>query len=176
MKKLIAVLILVCMAVSVSACGSASEFTQDVIDSAVNKEVKSKTFEFDGGSIELNTGFYTMNFVSEDYDFILGDGTLTVMGKKQVYVNAEISKLTASEYASAQQENLASFSPTELTEVDGIPTFLCFSENEGGELVMSNWYFKTSEGFWCVIFAANKSVFDGLYEDICGYAKSIKFS
>lgn len=76
MKKVLSVLMVLCLVVSLAGC----DFLKDVADSA--KVEEPKTFEFDGISIELTTNFLRMEFISDEYDFIVGDEILSVFGIK----------------------------------------------------------------------------------------------
>lgn len=80
MRKFLSVLMVICLMFSLCGCA----FLRDVADSTVNNDEKVKVFDFEGLSIELTTDFLRMDFISEDYDVIVGDGEITVMGIKML--------------------------------------------------------------------------------------------
>ena len=95
MKKFFAVLMVVLLTFSLCGC----DFLKDVSDMAQNKVAQAKTFEFDGLSIDLTTDFMRMNFVDEDYDFIVGTVGITIMGAKWLNSETELGDFTVTEFA-----------------------------------------------------------------------------
>lgn len=171
MKKLLALLMAFCLIFSLCGC----DFVKDVADSAINEKAKAKTFELDGVSIKLTTDFLRMDFVSEDYDFVVGDEELTIMGLEMDFDENEVNSLTVSEFAEFFRSNMLDSDPTEVEEMSGIPVFeYCSDSDDGEELTTAVMFYKGDDSFWAICFAADTDDFDELYDDICKYAKSVK--
>lgn len=169
MKKIFAVLLAFCLLFTLVGC----DFIKDVADSTKIEE--SKVFDFDGISIELTTDFLRMDFVSEDYEFIVGNEDLTIMGIKIPNSETEMSQLTVTEFA----ENFRSLlmqnnEVTEIAEMDEIPTMQYCEDSDEGEQTVAMMYYKATDCFWIVCFAAFSDEFDDMYDDICKYAKTVK--
>lgn len=182
MKKIIAVILVVCMAASLCACNSTSNLkglTSDLKDSVQNLTPEAKTFEFDGVSIDLNTEFISMDFLAEDFAFVVGDGDITVMG---FYLSSE-------EFGSENTENdfdvktIAAFyrgataangSPTELSEHNGIPYFEYNDTADGVEQTNLFTFYKTSGDFLVIIFAFDSASAETLRPTALGYAETVK--
>ena len=170
MKKFFAVILMLLLTVALCGC----DFLKDVNDMAENPVAKPKTFEAEGISIELTTDFLQMGFVDEDYDFIIGDKTLTVMGEKWLNSETELGDFTVNEFAEYHRFLLEQINPTELSDLDGIPTMQYKTPaDDGGNITAAVTYYKTEDCFWVVTFAADSEKFSKIYDDICKYAKSI---
>ncbi len=170
MKKIISILIVACLMFSLCAC----DFLKDVADSAVNTNAEAKTFEFDGISIELTTDFLRMDFVSEDYDFIVGDETLTIMGIKMPHEETGLSELPVLEFAKNFRSLMLENNPTSVTQIDSIPTMQYRSTESGEEQTVAVMYYKTDDCFWVLCFTTLTEDFDDMYDNICKYAKTVK--
>ena len=171
MKKIISICISLILCLTLCSC----DFMQDVMDLAESVgNVQSKTFEFDGLTIELTTGFLRMDFISDDYDFVVGDGTVTVLGVKSDHDDTELRDLTVMEYAELFRENMEEVNPTEIQEIDGIPTLQYAVDTDDGEQTFAVMYYKGTDCFWVVCFAAYTDIFPDNYDDICKYAKSVQ--
>jgi hypothetical protein len=168
MKKVIAVLI--CIGFVFTLCGCT--FLKDVADSAGIE--KPKVFEYEGVSIELTTDFFRMDdLLSEDYDFVIGDGDVTVMGIKAVLDDA--GQTTPDEFAELYRSVISQQNPTEVTTLDGIPTFqFVMKENEEDDLKVAVMFYKGSGPIWVVTFATDVEDFNEHYDDICKFAKTVK--
>ncbi|MBE6740206.1 MAG: hypothetical protein E7565_07800 [Ruminococcaceae bacterium] len=168
MKKVIAVLMCICFVFTLCGC----TFLKDVADSAGIE--KPKVFEYEGVSIELTTDFFRMDdLLSEDYDFVIGDGDVTVMGVKAVLDDA--GQTTPDEFAELYRSVISQQNPTEVTELDGIPTFqFVMKENEEDDLKVAVMFYKGSGPIWVVTFATDVEDFNEHYEDICKFAKTVK--
>ena len=79
MKKVLALFMVICFMTTLCGC----TFLKDVSDLSGKEE--PKTFQFDGVSIELTTEFLRMDFISKDYDFVVGTDDLTVMGERRLW-------------------------------------------------------------------------------------------
>ena len=168
MKKVASILLVLCLVVSLVGCN----FLTDIADST--KVEEPKTFEFDGISIELTTNFLRMEFVSDKYDFIVGDEILSVFGIKTETKGTDLEDMSASEYAQNFRSLMEYCEPTEITFIDDIPT-MQYTEGEAGEeQTCAVTFFKGEKYIWIVCFAAATEDFDDLYEDICSYAKTVK--
>ena len=167
MKKLLAIFTVICVMFSLCGC----VFLKDMADSAGFE--KPKTFEYDGLSIELTNDFLRMDFVSEEYDFIIGTEEITVLGVKvDVEDNENISDM---DYAVAFRNAFIDNNPTELTEISSIPTLNYeFSDDNGKNQTAAVMFYKGTDCFWVVTFATLSNNFDELYDEICGYAKTVK--
>ena len=171
MKKLIAVILAVCFIFSLSGCS----FLKDVSDMAQNEIPQAKTFKADGLSIDLTTDFLQMDFVDKDYNFIIGNDDLTVMGEKWLNSDTELGDFTVGEFAEYHRFLLEKINPTILNDMDGIPTMkYTTTADDGGEITAAVMYYKSDDSFWIVTFAADTDKFLKLYDEICTYAKSVK--
>ena len=171
MRKIFATLMAVYLIFSLCGC----DFLKDVSDKAANDVAKPKTFEMDGVSIELTTDFLQMDFVDEDYDFIIGDETLTIMGEKWLNSDTELGDFTVQEFAEYHRFLLEKVNPTILNDMDGIPTMkYTTSKNKDEDITAAVMYYKADDCFWIITFACNSDEFLKIYNDICEYAKSVK--
>lgn len=170
MKKIISVLLAVCLLFLLCGC----TFFKDINDFALNDEAVEKTFEFDGISIELTTDFLRMDSLKEDYDFVVGTKTLCVLGLKMPDSETELGDFTVKEYAENFHSLVEELGPDEVTEIDGIPTFKYRDTDEEGEMTLALTFYRGSDCFWVIFFSAETENFDGLYSDICKYAKTVK--
>lgn len=168
MKKVASILMVLCLVVSLAGC----DFLKDVADSA--KVEEPKTFEFDGISIELTTNFLRMEFISDEYDFIVGDEILSVFGIKVDTEGTDLEDMTATEYAQNFRTLMADYEPTEITFIDDIPTMQYTEGDEDEKQTCAVTFFKGEKYIWLVCFAAAAEDFDDLYDDICSYAKTVK--
>ncbi len=167
MKKILALIMIVCLMLSLCGC----TFLKDLSDSTRDEE--PKTFEYDGISIELTTNFVRMDFVSEEYDLVIGNDDLTVIGVKAVLDDGGTT--SAAEFAEIYRSVIEKHNPTEVTELDGIPTLQCIMKEDGEEdLKVATMFYKGSSCLWVVCFAADEDEFSGQYDDICKYAKTVK--
>ncbi len=168
MKKLFAVIVVVCLLLSFGGC----DFLRDVADST--KDEQPKTFDFDGISIELTTQFLRMDFINEDYDFIVGNDTVCIMGFEIPTDDTDLGDLTVLEFAQYFRTLMEEDNPTEVSEMDGIPTLQYTAlSDDGEEQTMAVMFYKADDCFWAVCFACATEKFDAAYADICQYAKSV---
>jgi len=170
MKKVISVLVAVLLLLSLCAC----DLLSDAIDSVENEEAKPKTFTYEGISIELTTDFLRMDFISEEYDFIVGDDLLAVMGMKVTFDDTDISNYTVKEFAENFHQVFEENNPTELTDIDGIPVFQYRVIDDEDDQTMAVTFHKAEDCFWLVMFGADTAEFSKVYPDICKYAKTVK--
>lgn len=171
MKKILAVILaLVCFMMCLSGC----TFLKDVTDLVLNDEAKAKTFEFDGISIELTTDFLRMDSLKEDYDFAVGSETVSVLGLKMLDSETEMGNASVKEFAEEFHSLVEELGAEEITEIDGIPTFKYQSTEEDEEITLALTFYRGKDCFWIVFFSAESENFDGLYSDICKYAKTVK--
>lgn len=169
MKKVLAVLMVICIALSLCGC----TFLKDVADSAKIEE--PKTFEFEDISIELTSRYLRMDFISEDYDFIVGNEEVTVMGLKVEAEEDVFELMTVRDYAVSFHSLLEADNPTEVTEIDGIPTMQYNSyTDDGKKQTTAVMFYKGSDCFWVITFTSVTEKFDDNYSDICKFAKSVK--
>lgn len=170
MKKILSILMVVCLIFSLSAC----DFAGDVVDSTLNIKADPKTFEFDGLSIELTTDFLRMDFISEEYDFVVGSEDLTVMGIKWPHTETGLGDLPVIEFAKNFRSLMLESNPTSVTEISGVP-YMQYSADEGdGEQTIGVTFYKNDDCFWVLCFGAPSENFDKEYDNICKYAKSVK--
>ena len=170
MKKVLSVLGAVCLLFSLCGCNG----FKDITDFALNDEAMAKTFEFDGISIELTTDFLRMDSLKEDYDFAVGTKTLSVLGLKMPDSETEFGDFTVKEYAENFHSLVEELEPDAVTEIEGIPTFKYRYIDEDGEMTLALTFYRGSDCFWIIFFSADTDNFDGLYSDICKYAKTVK--
>ncbi len=171
MKKILAVFLTVtCLMLCLSGCS----FFKDVKDLALNDEAMAKTFEFDGVSIELTTDFLRMDSLKEDYNFAVGSETMSILGLKMLDSETEMGNVTIKEFAEDFHSLMEEFSPEEITEIDGIPTFKYRNTDDEVEMTLALTFYRGSDCFWIIFFSAESENFEGLYSDICKYAKTIK--
>ncbi len=167
MKKILALLMTICLIFALCSC----TFLKDLSDST--RSAEPKVFEYDGISIELTTEFLRMDFVSEDFDFVIGNDGLTVMGLKVPFENN--AEFSAMDYAQSFHSNFTSYNPTQITEIDGIPTFeYVMSDEKDDDLKYAVTFYKGTDCFWVLLFAEDIDDFDEHYADICKYAKTVK--
>ena len=170
MKKIFSVVIVLVLCLSLCGCA----FMRDIADSSMNIKEKAKTFQFDGLSIELTTDFLQMDFISEDYDFIVGNEDLTVMGIKMPNGETDIGDYTVDEFAEHFRNMMIDSNPTEIIKIDGIPS-MQYTSNDGDDTqTVGVMYYKGSDCFWILCFATESDDFVENYNDICKYAKSVK--
>lgn len=171
MKKVISVLLVLVLCTGLF-CGC--DTLEDVIDST--KTEKAKTFEFEGISIELTTDFLRMDFIDENFDFVVGNEEIAIMGLKVPFEDSDFSNITTLDYAESLQSAMVSQNPTEVTELDGIPTMQY--EDFGDEELqrMAVMFYKGSDCFWLIIFGTEADDFAECYDEICKYAKTVKCS
>lgn len=171
MKKLLSVLMAVCLMLSLCGCN----FLKDVADMSANGTPKTKTFEFDGLSIELTTDFLQMDFIDEEYDFIVGSEKLTITGIKMLHSDTQFQDFTVSEFADYFRFSMDIENPTELTDLDGIPTMQYTAPSDDGEdQRVAMMYYKADDAFWILCFVTPADKFEGMYDKICKYAKTVK--
>lgn len=167
MKKVLALFMVICFMTTLCGC----TFLKDVSDLSGKEE--PKTFQFDGVSIELTTEFLRMDFISKDYDFVVGTDDLTVMGVKAAMEDNE--EISVMDYAEVYHSVIADMNPTEITEMEGIPTLQCVMDDEDGEDTrVAVMFYKGTDCFWVILFAADTDDFSEHYNDICKYAKTVK--
>ena len=182
MKKIIAVILVVCMAASLCACNSTSnlkDLTSDLKDSVQNLKPEAKTFEFDGASIDLNTDFLRMEFLEENFEFVVGDGDITVMGfylsaEEFGVENADENFSVTTLAAFYRGATAANGSPSELSEHSGIPYFEYTETADGEEQTNLFTFYKTSEDFLVIIFAFDSASAETLRHTALGYAETVK--
>lgn len=170
MKKTLSILMAVCLLFSLCGC----TFLKDVTDFALNDEAVAKTFRFDGISIELTTDFLRMDSLKENYDFVVGTDTLSVLGLKMPDAETGLRDFTVREYAENFHSLVEELGPDEVTEIDGIPMFKYRDTDEDGEMTLALTFYRGSDCFWIIFFSAETENFDGFYSDICKYAKTVK--
>lgn len=170
MKKVLAVLLSLCLALSLCACN----FVKDIADMAASGEATAKTFEFEGISIELTTDFLRMDFVSEDYEFVVGDENVSVFGMKIDFEETDLSDYSALEFAKYFRDLMSEDNPTEVIEIEGIPSMQYASNEDGEEQTIVLMFYKASNRFWIISFGVSSSDYEEFYPQIKGYAKSVK--
>lgn len=170
MKKVLSVVVVLVLCLSLCGCA----FARDVADSTLNIKEKAKTFYFDGISIELTTDFLQMDFISDDYDFIVGTEDLTIMGIKLLNSETQMGDCTVDEFAENFRSLLLENNPTEIIKIDGIPAMQYISTEGDDVQTIAVMYYKGSDCFWVLCFAAESDDFVENYNDICKYAKSVK--
>lgn len=172
MKRIISVLLVLVLCVGLF-CGC--DTLTDVLDST--EAEKAKTFEFEGLSIELTTDFLRMNFVAEEFDFVVGNEEIAVMGLKVPADDMDLSDVTALDYAKTVHSGMEEQNPTEVTELGGIPTFQYEALSDEDELQrFAVMFYKGNNCFWVVMFGAETDDFAENYDEICKYAKTVKCS
>jgi len=167
MKKIISILVCVAILASLSSCA----FARDFFDMSVNVVEKEKSFEYEDFSIMLTTSFLTVDFISEEYSFIWGDGDVTVMG-----LEVDLEGVSAEDYAVAFAENLGYADGECVGELDGIPTIEYEAENDGELFRYLVFVYESADGFWVVIMGSEEDIYEEQYENICKYARSVQIS
>ena len=170
MKKILSFLLVVCLLFSLSGC----DFIADIADNAINDEVKPKTFEFEGISIELTTEFLRMDFISDDYEFVVGNGEISVFGMKLPFEETELGECSVQEIAEYFHSAMEEDKPTEVTQIDGIPTFQYSAVEDGETQTIAVMMYKAKDCFWMLLFGGETDDFYDEYDEICRYAKSVK--
>ncbi len=170
MKKILAVLLSLCLVFGLCGC----TFLDDIKDMAKNGEATPKTFDFEGVSIELTTDFLRMDFVSEDFDFVVGSGDITVLGLKADFEGTDISDYTTLEFAENFKNSLENIKADDVTEVDGIATFKYVTTEEEENLANDVMIYKGTNCFWVIWFSVTDTEYDTYHADIVSYAKTVK--
>lgn len=170
MKKVLAILTVISLMLCLCGC----TFLKDLTDFTLNDEAVAKTFEFEGVSIELTTDFLRMDSLKGDYDFAVGTESMSILGLKMPDAETEMGDFTVLEYAEAFRTNVEELGPEAITEIDGIPTFNYRDSDEDGEITLALTFHRGSDCFWILFFSAESQNFDGLYSDMCKYAKTVK--
>lgn len=169
MKKFLAIIMVVVLSLSFCGC----DFLKDVVDST--KGEKAKTFDFEGISMELTTTYLRMEFISEQYDFIVGNETVSIFGMKVPCSEDELNALSVSEYAQNFHDAMEQDNPTEVTLIDGIPSLQYTAVNEDDEeQTTAVMFYKGKDCFWVICFVTLSQEFEDNYDDICKFAKSVK--
>ena len=173
MKKILAVMLSVCMLFCLCAC----DFAKDIADLAANDTPKDKTFDLDGISIELNTNFLRMDFLDkEEYDFIVGDENISIFGVKAPFEDTGLENCTVLEYTDLFYQQMTSLDiDAEIIEDNGIKMVKYTDIDGDGE--ESNYvvaFYKAQDYFWVITFAVDAKDYEQLYPDICKYVKSVK--
>lgn len=169
MKKFLAIVLVVVLSLSLCGC----DLLKDIVDST--KSEKAKTFDFEGISIELTTSYLRMEFISEEYDFIVGNETVSVFGIKIPFNENGLEALSVSEYAQNFHDAMQDENPTDVTLIDSIPSLQYTSVNEDGEeQTAAVMFYKGTDCFWVICFVTESEDFSDSYEDICKFAKSVK--
>ncbi len=165
MRKIISVIACFAILFCLCSCG----FDAENLDKLINGEPKVKVFQIDGLYIELNRDFMKMNFISDEYDFIFGDGDVTVLG-----LYSAVEGVTAEEYAEYFYESLEGADPAGVTKVGEVPTVGYTSvDDEVHRYIVA--FYETDGGIWSVTFGGEERSYNERYEDICKYIKSVGF-
>ena len=172
MKRIIGIVICVAMIFSLSSCA----FFEDILTRSVNIVEKEKVFTFEDISITLTTDFMTMDFISEDYSFIWGDGDVTVMGMEAFVGKEYMENITAEDYAVVFEDELEGTESDDIGDLNGIPTIKYEAESDGELYRYLVCIYETADGFWVVMFGSEEDIYEKQYENICTYAKSVKIS
>ena len=167
MKKIFAILLASCLLLSLCGC----DFVKDVADSM--EEEQSKVFEFDGVSMELTNKFLRMDFVDEDYAFIVGNGTLTIMGTKVAMEGTDLADLDIGTYAERFRSLLEVDNPTPISVEDGIPSLQYRVAEDSVDQTCAVMFYKGTTHFWAICFVTDTDVFDANEADIWKYAKTV---
>lgn len=171
MKKVISVLLCAVLMLSLCSC----QFVQDLADMTQNGTPVAKTFEKDGFSIELDSSFLTMDFISEEYAFIWGNAHTTVMGLFVEYGDILPEGTAVETYAKAFRETLEGVTPSELRTEGGV--FMLDYEGDaedGGVMSILTSFHQAEDGIWIVMYSVPSDEYEERYETLCGYAKSVK--
>lgn len=171
MKKIISVLICLCLIFSLCGCS----FVKDITDSAV-KGKTAKRFDFDGVSIQLTNEFLRMDFISEDYEFVVGNEDITLMGMKTDFKDTALADYSAKEFAGYFKELMADSNPTEVKEDDGIPSIEYTTREGDDNMTCILKFYKGSSSFWILCFTVEADDYSEHYPEICKYAKTVKCS
>ena len=169
MKKIISIIACTAMLFSLSSCA----FVRDLLVMNAFVVARDREFSYEDLSVTLTTDFMTMDFISEDYLFIWGDGDVTVMGTEALLEEDVIGAVSAADYAEIFADNLGITEEDAIGELDGIPTirYDVFNDEPYTYLVC---IYESSDGFWVVVFGSEAEVYEEHYEEICKYAKSVK--
>lgn len=171
MKKVLAILMAFAMIFCVCGCN----FAKDIKDKMDNDVPQPKTFEDTGISIELTTDFLRMDFVDEDYDFIIGNEIITIMGEKWSNNETGFEEFGLYEFAEYYRLLFESVNPTIVSDMEGIPTIkYTTTKKDGGDITAAVMFYESADSFWAVTFATDSDEFLKNYDDICKYAKSVK--
>lgn len=169
MKKILSAFLVFCLLLSLCGC----TFLSDVADMGEKEE--PKIFEFDDISMELTTKYLRMDFVSEDYEFIVGNDVLTIMGTEVEFEDTDLAKLTVIEFAEYFRGLMVDNNPTEISEIDGIPTMQYTAISDSKEQTATIKYYKSDESFWIICFVIDSKNYEDLSDDIKKFAKTVKF-
>ncbi|MBQ4121079.1 MAG: hypothetical protein IJD35_03590 [Clostridia bacterium] len=159
MKRILLVLTALVLLVSLVSCG----------------EAQPKTFTAEGMSVTLTDAFtkrsvdgYTVTYDSKD---------VAVFAIKESFSLFEGYDVTLEEYADLVRQSNASRNPTAVVERDGVLTmeysFLNESENETYKYLCT--MFKGEDAYWVIQFATKENAYDGLFDTLMTYAKSVSF-
>ncbi len=169
MKKILSMLLTFCLLLSLCGC----TFLSDVAEMGEKEE--PKTFEFDDVSIELTTKYLRMDFISEDYEFVVGNTELSIFGTKVEHDETDLQKLTVLEFAEYFRGLMLSNNPTEISEIDGIPTMQYIATEDSKEYTNVVKFYKSDDSFWMISFVILSEKYDDMSDDIRKFAKTVKF-
>ncbi len=172
MKRILALLLSVMMIFSLCAC----DFMKDLSDFVENDTPTSKTFDLDGISIELTTDFIRMDFLDEEYDFVIGTESVSVFGFDMTFDDTGLDKASVLEFADVFRQQMMNTYPdiTEIVDEGGIQMFQYADSEDGEALTSVVAFYKASDRFWIITFAIETKDYEKLYPEICKYAKSVK--
>lgn len=170
MKKIVCTILCAILILSCSAC----DLAKDIFTKSVSITDAEKVFEHEDFSITLTTGFLTMDFISEDFSFIWGDGIITVMGME---AGIGVDEITLSEYAEFFSQNLDGVNSVKTDTLDNtIPCVEYSVDNDGEMYSYLTCFYEAKDDIWIILFGAPESDYTKNYESICKYARSAKVS
>lgn len=163
MKKLISLLLSLCLIFGLSGCGAKEE--------AVEEAAKEKTFQKTGFSITLPSGAEdtSVNETAEVTPFVLTVDGITVSAQEEYQSNYGY-EMTAEEYANALIDAKGFDSTVELKS--GIPSFTYEKAAEGMTYLCITQVTDTS--FWLISAACASDVYPDNYDTMWKYLTSAK--
>lgn len=171
MKKL--VFATVCLFFGIALCSCT--LIQNLAVAMNEKETEPKTFGCEGLTVELTDEFMTMDFISEDYDLILGDGDVTVLAKHVDLEGDILDSVTPYSYALTFKDELETGTVSDvMTTQDGLSYLEHAVEDDEGVINYVYTFYKDGTGIWFVAFGMDDEVYDECFERCLYYAATVK--
>ena len=165
MKKILAIVLTVCMLLSLVGCGKkaykakAAEFSSDGITITLTKAFKEKIYEG-----------YTVCYDSKDVAvFIL---------KESYSLNENYKDMTVERYAYSVRNAISDKKPTQVTRKDGLVYMEYEFNNEGSGTVFKYFaaMYKGVDAFWLVQFACDTEAYSEYFPYFVQWAKTVNVS
>ncbi len=165
MKKILAVVLLVCVLFSLSGCGKKAY------------EYKDSEFSSNGITITLTKAFKGKNHTGYAACYDSKDVAVFVI-KENYTLNADFKDMTLDQYAESIYSVNSERNPSPITKTEGITYIEYEFANEDGAVIYKYFVamYKGDEAFWLVQFACNVDVYGEYLPYFVKWAKTVNVS